>query len=280
MATSVAALERLEPGIGTSFGQQAWLLGVSGRWVYLTLGLLTVLMLVGLAAVPPDAPETFITALFAVPFGAFWAVMVWQGEGPSRRTYHWSLPVPRPAHDLARVTGGALYLLGAYAVLAGTGALAASAQGTWGRFAAIGPEAWASFFVAPLIVYLLTTSLVLWSEYAVTRWVIGTVTGFSLLAAILASWGYSMLAEVIQRLLFGDSLGFDAALFTGTLREVFGSPERAGTAPSDPWWPAAALWLAVGLALTVFTAAYRPDDVTRLVRSAARRGAPARAGRS
>ncbi|HUF12650.1 MAG TPA: hypothetical protein VMN78_06105 [Longimicrobiales bacterium] len=43
--------------------------------------------------------------------------------------------------------------------------------------------------------------------------------------------------------------------------------ELASSAPdaSEPWWPAAWPWLAAGLAFTLFTAAFRPDDLRRLL---------------
>ncbi len=269
MATNVGARElRPAPGIGISFRQQAWLLGVSGRWAFLILGLLAVLMLFGLSDVPREVPRILITAMLALLGGAIWAVMVWDGENPDRRSYHWSLPVPRPAHDLARVAVGAVYLLGVCAVLAGAGAMAASANGTFDRFAAVGPEAWATFFVAPLIIYLLVLPVVLWSDYPITRWVFGIIFGVGLLAAILSWQGLPLLGEVINKTFESENWGLGAALFNGIVREVSGSMELP--APVDLWWTAAALWFTLGLALTLFAGIYRPDDLRRFVRREAR----------
>ena len=273
MATNVGARElRPAPGIGTSFRQQAWLLGVSGRWVFLILGLVAVLMLIGLSDVPREVPRILISAMLALLGGAIWPVMVWHGEGPDRRSYHWSLPVPRPAHDLARVALGAVYLLGVCAVLAAAGALAASMNGTFDRFAAIGPEAWANFFVAPLIVYLLVSPVVLWSDYPITRWVFGIIFGMGLLAVILSWQGLHQLGEGMSKIAEAENWGLGPALF-GILREVRRSMELP--APVDLLWTAAALWFTLGLALTLFAGIYRPDDLRRFVRHDARPAAAA-----
>ncbi len=267
MRANVAVRElRPTPGIGVSFRQQAWLLGMSGRWILQILGLLALLMLIGLSDVPREAPRILITSMLAILGGTTWAVMVWHGEGPDRRSYHWSLPVPRPAHDLARVALGAAYLLAICAVLAGAGAIAASANGTFDRFAATAPEAWANFFVAPLIVYLLVTPVVLWSDYPITRWVFAIYLGGGLLAAILSWQGFDLLVEGLEKIFDAENWGLAAALFAGIQHEVSAS---MGLPPLvDLWWTGAVLWFGLGLALTVFTALYRPDDLRRLVRRA------------
>lgn len=265
MATNVGVRElRPAPGIGVSFRQQAWLLGVSGRWVFLILGLLAVLMLIGLSDVPHEVPRILITAELALLGGVTWAVMVWHGEGPDRRSYHWSLPVPRPAHDLARVALGAVYLLGVCAVLAGAGAIAASVNGTLDRFAAIGPEAWANFFVAPLIVYLLVSPVALWSDYPITRWVAAIIFGVGLLAVILSWQGLPLLGEGMNKIFEAEHWGLAAALFAGIQREVSASMELPALV--DLWWTAAVLWFVLALGLTLFAGIYRPDDLRRFVR--------------
>lgn len=261
MATSVEARElRPAAGIGISLRQQAWLLGVSGRWAFLILGLVAMLMLVGLSEVPRELPRTFIVGMLALLGGVVWAVMVWHGEGPSRRSYHWSLPVSRPVHDLVRVGLGAAYLVGICAVLAGVGAVADSLNGTFDRFTSIGPMAWASFFVAPLIVYLLVSPAVVWSEYAITRWVFVGYFVLGLLAVVLSWQGYHQLAAGFDRVFNGETLGLTPALFDASLSAVTRAPVQVGA-----WWGAVAVWLGLGFGLTLFTATFRPDDFRRLV---------------
>lgn len=276
MATNVMARElRAARGIGTSFRQQVWLLGVSGRWIYLVLGLLAVLLLIARSDTPREIPRILFVALIALPVGAIWAIAVWRGEGPNRRHYHWSLPVPRPAHDLARVAVGAMYLLGALAVLAAAGVLTAFMDGTFARFASFSAEAWANIFVAPLIVYLLVTPFMLWSDYAITRWVIWIFFGLPFLAVLtVRAWQrFEFVGWALDQTLGEGDWALGTALWTGTLRAIEESIEATGGSVSwsgDLWWTAASLWLVLGLALTLFAGIYRPDDLTRLVRGARR----------
>jgi hypothetical protein len=183
------------------------------------------------------------------------------------------LPVPRPAHDLARVVVGAVYLLAAYAVLAAAGALVALADGTFERFADIQSVAWVNYVFAPLIIYLLVMPNVLWSDYRITRWIYGVGFGGILLTILLDRIGIGFGVEALDRLMFA-SRGIAAALWSGMMPEltvVPGSPRVA----AEPWWPAAWPWLLAGLALTAFTATFRPDDLRRRFS----RGGPRRAGR-
>jgi hypothetical protein len=265
MVTS-AEVRELRPaaGIGISLRQQAWLLGVSGRWAFLILGLVAILMLLGLSDLPRELPRTFIVAMLALLGGVVWAVMVWHGEGPSRRSYHWSLPVRRPVNDLVRVGLGAAYLLGVCTVLAGIGAMADALNGTFDRFTSIGPAAWANFFLAPLIVYFLVIPAVLWSEYAITRWVFVAYFVLGLLAVVLSSQGYEPLAAGFDKVFNGETLGLTPALFDASVSDLARLPLQVGS-----WLRAVAFWLGLGLGLTLFTALFRPDDLRRMVRRGA-----------
>jgi len=252
---------RRATGIGISLRQQAVLLGASGRWAYLILGLLALLLLLGTTDIPREAPRLLILAQFALLAGVTWAVMVWFGEGPDRRSYHWSLPVSRPAHDLARVSVGAAYLVGICAVLAGAGAISSVFNGTLDRFVGVGAVSWVNYFLTPLIVYLLVMPVVLWSDYAITRWVFGIVLGMGLLAAFFGWQGVSLPGDVMRTAFEAQRWGLGPALFDWSLA-------MAGPSPAGAVWTAEVLWLAVGLGLTVLTAVFRPDDLRRLARRA------------
>jgi hypothetical protein len=250
-------------GMRTSFRQQAWLLGVSRRWVPLTLILLVVLLLLlMLGDFPPKSPPIIFAAVLALPVSVIWAATVWSGETPTRRTYHWSLPVARPGHDLARIFVGALYLLGAYAVLAGAGALVSVIDGTFPRFAAIQPVAWANYILAPLIIYLLVMPNVLWSEYRITHVVYGAFFGVIIVANILKWVGFGFGADSIHKLIFASE-GLGSAMVAGMLPEITSLVAGDAVVAGEPWLPAALLWLGIGLVLTLFTAMFRPDDLRR-----------------
>lgn len=261
MSTKTAAMHG-SPGLGASLRQQTVLLGVSGRWAYLILGLVGLLMLIGLSGVPRETSRMLIVSQLALLAGVIWAMMVWFGEGPDRRVYQWSLPVPRGAQDLARVAVGALYLIGACAVLAIAGGIAEAVNGTFDRVATIGMFWWAGFFVTPLIAYFLVTPVVLWSDYSVTRWGFALLFGVGLLAAVLSWQGMEWLASAIGTVFDAEQLGLGAALFDWTLG-LF------GPVPAGPTWAATVLWAALGVGLTVLTGLYRPDDVRRRLGSGA-----------
>ena len=244
-------------GSWISFRQQVWLLGVSGRWVFLILGLVGLELLIAWSDFSGDGwPPT--AATFALPAAGIWAMMVWWGEGSDRRSYHWSLPIPRPVHDLMRVAAGAPYLLGAYAVLTAASAISAAAQGQWDQFAAMWPEAWTILFVAPVIAYLLVSPLLLWSDHAITRWVYGGILAMPILTLILDWQGNRPIGTGINTFLFWTKWGLGTALFRDTGHD---SP-----LPLELWWPAAVLWFLIALGLTLFTGIYRPADLRRLLR--------------
>src|SRR5262249_2957189 len=153
--------------------------------------------------------------------------------------------IPRRIHDLARVAVGAGFVLGLSAALVAGDAIVAVLDGTSERFAALDPVSWANLFGAPLIAYLLVSPFALWSDYSITRWVMGILLGGGLVVGILSSRGIDILSLPPSNLGLVDVL-------TGGIQ-----PSASGEA----WWPAAALWFGVGLALTLFTGMYRPADL-------------------
>jgi hypothetical protein len=250
---------RASAGSWISLRQQTSLLWASDRWVYFGLGLAAVLALVGGTGLGDELLRTSTMAFLPLPAAGIWSMLVWWREGPDRRSYHWSLPISRPIHDLMRVLAGAVILLGCYAVLAFAGWLAAHAQGNFDHLAALWPQSWASYFVGPTIVYLLVSPLVLWSDYAITRWAYGVILAVPGLAVILGFQGIDFLQRGVHAVLLTPEWGLGAALGSGFVDG--GVPVAAHVV-----WPATVLWLTLGLALTAFFAIYRPADLTRLVR--------------
>jgi hypothetical protein len=199
-------------------------------------------------------PSVIVAALAALPFPAVWALFVWNGEWRQPRAYHWSLPVPRAAHDLARVAAGAVVLMGAYLVLAVAGALVAARHGGWERFAAIGPG-WISFFAGSLASYLVFSPVALWCHSpAVQR---GIVIFFAvwIVAAIVDLDAVNL---VLDRLVWLGDWGIGPA--------IVGGFEREGDVGGGGSLASAAVWIAVGIAVTCLAATWRPSDLARLVR--------------
>ena len=249
---------RTPVGLRTSFLQQLRLLAWSGRWAYLILGLLFLLGLVGALEVDVQLgrPRLLVAAIAGLPAPALWALLVWHGELPHRRSYHWSLPVSRPGHDLARIAAGAVWLLVAYLVLAASAALVTAATGDWASFAAIGPG-WTTFFAGPLALYLVVSPLALWCDSpSLRRGMVAFVVLGGVATILELEWYRRGMAAV-----FGDGWGMATALFGGLLR-----PDEMESGPPGEL-AAAALWIGIGLVATVLAATWRPGDLTRLVRS-------------
>ena len=248
---------RTPAGIRTSFVQQLRLLGWSGRWAYLIISLL--LLLAFTKTMHADAllgvPLVVVAGLLGLPLAALWALLVWHGELPDRRSYHWSLPVPQPGHDLARIAGGAVWLLAAYLALAAGGAIVAATSGDWARFASIGP-AWTTFFAGPLVLYLVVSPLALWSNSVWLRRVLAAVIVLGIFGAIGQLDVYRRVAEAV----FGPGWGLATALMGGFLRQAGLETGPAGERG------AAALWFGIGLIATICAATWRPADVARLAR--------------
>lgn len=120
---------------------KTWSVVVSGRSVELPIPWLY----------PPSMVQAYY-AFFLVAAAA--AAMVWLGEGPDRRRFHWSMPVKRETHDLIRILVGAAWLLFVIAdfVLFYYLREPAVMREQWLSHA---PTFFVGIFAAPLLAYLL-----------------------------------------------------------------------------------------------------------------------------
>lgn len=196
-----------------------------------------------------------VPGLLALLFGfsvliystVFWAVAVWSGEGPSRRDYHGSLPIPRPAHDLARLAAGAAWLLAGVAMMFLGLAVGLLASGRESALAVLTWQGWLDFFLGPLILYLLVSLASLTCERP----------GRTVLLAFLVLYGsFPVLAWIgaepdqlqIYALITGD-LSFGKAVAGAVIYDL-GIPDDKALGSG---WPAlAAGWLAAAVALVLF----------------------------
>ena len=195
-----------------------------------------------------------------IPFG------VWRSEDPSRRSYHWSMPVARGPHTVMKLLSGwgwlmiatILYLLFivavAYSVSMITGGEA------WQRQTPVWE--WAVAFTAPTLGYLLTSIVVIGSDHP-WRWIGGILIGYGVLLAVLKSFGMEDFARVLNTITDGR-YGLNAALFgevthgargntVGVTRELM-TAMRMGT-----WMIAMPLWI-IGSAIAVTVASYRHHE--------------------
>ncbi len=201
-----------------------------------------------------------VPGLLAVLFGfsvllystIFWAVAVWSGEGPSRRDYHGSLPVPRPAHDLARLAAGVVWLLAGTAMMLLALAVGLLASGRASALAVPTWQGWLDFFLGPLILYLLVSLASLTNERP----------GRTVLLAFLVLYGsLPVLAWIgaepdrlfVHAFITGE-LSFGKAVAGAVIYDL-GIPDDKALGSG---WPAlAACWLAAAVAL-VLLAVRRP----------------------
>lgn len=248
----------------SAFRRQVWLLGASGRWAGMTLIMLLMMVIIEAHGVAP-IPFVLTIGIFLLPVAAIWAILVWSGEGPRERGYHWSMPVPRGVHELARVAAGALYLVAMYAVFAIADGIMAELDGHYDAFAAIEARAWGSYFIAPLVVYALVMPLVLWRDYAIIRWLLGALFVVGVLTPLAELRDVHTLGNAWRAVFFTTDIGL-ANIVNGVGNAMAAAHDSPSVNPLGPWEIAAAVWLTIGLLLTVTTAMFRPDDLRRIFR--------------
>lgn len=200
-----------------------------------------------------------------IPFG------VWRSEDPSRRAYHWSMPVARGPHTIMKLVSGwgwlmigvAVYLLFIVGIATAVGSITGEAawNGTTPAWA------WVVAFTAPTLGYLLTSIAVIGSDHP-WRWIGGIVIGYGILLSVFSSFGMADLAVALNSI-YAGSLGIKAALF-GTVTEAARSAvmsagggthqrmavEMANSLMLSTWILAMPLWL-IGSAIAVTIASYR-----------------------
>ena len=184
-------------------------------------------------------------------WGLVWPFRVWRDEPPSRRGYHWAMPVDRRRHDLLRVAAGAIWL-GVVAVgVAAAAVVAAVAAGHAGRLGALPIPVWLSLFTAPLILYLAASIPAVRTERP-ALWTWGAVG----VLPIVASLGATRAFAFLNGLFFGR-LGLVAA-FAGCVPAV---PPHFAPPSLGRWAAATLLWLAVAAAGVWAAASTRPRNL-------------------
>ena len=186
---------------------------------------------------------------FALLAAAVWSAGVWHDEGPTRRGYHWSLPVDRGRHDLLRVGAGAAWLaLGVTALLV----LKVASDLIFGGVG--GPWLWVGFLTGPLTVYLFGSALALRVDHP-GRWLAAIgISGFFVWAFLVAH--RTMQTGPTMDAVLGSPAGPVRALFMAYLAPLI---PNGGVAASlaFTWLPAAVLWLGLGAGAVWLAARYR-----------------------
>ena len=217
--------------------------------ILLVLGLLVALLVISVltairAANDPHMNVGFMYgAAASIPtsiLALFFPFTVWRSEEPSRRDYHWSMPVGRVEHTLTKITMGWAFLMvlvAAYVVfLLGLWGSAVFVAGEPVRVSAAWWE-WMVPFTAATVAYLLTSALVVGTDHP-WRWIVGIAVAFLFVFALLSAVDLDATRDAFTGLLAG-SYGLNAA--------VFGQVEVADESPRvGRWLASAGLWALIG----------------------------------
>jgi hypothetical protein len=263
------------PSLGAVAREQFTALGLALRPEMLALaGLMAVVGTLAVIAAGTDGKADFDLLDFVFPafvLGLVAPLGVWKGEGPSRRSYLWSMPVPRPAQTLIRVGTGWLWVMlvvavylawgmsvplltGGHIVLSDAWELAlleGAPAGTLIRDLGWHGHAWMWLlpFAGATVAYGAGSILPIASDHP-WRWVAGLIMASFIVAAVRevggdAGGGFD---EAVWKLFYGE-YGF-MKLVTGSDLELLPPPDAGGvkgamwSSTPDPrgWLTAVALW--------------------------------------
>lgn len=198
------------------------------------------------------AIPVFVMALL-IPFA------VWRAEDPSRRAYHWTMPVARGPHTIMKFLSGWAWLMIATVVyLLFIVALATILSMITGEHndVASGPVwEWILAFTATTLAYLLTSIAVIGSDHA-WRWIGGLFLGYWVLIGVLTSFGMPD-ASIALRTIWEGAYGLKTALFgiaSGSVRHFPG--QHMSDLSMSAWLVAMPLWI-IASAIAVTFASYR-----------------------
>ena len=209
-------------------------------------------------------PGTFVTMLIGLflPFG------IWRSEDPSRRTYHWTMPIARAPHTLLKMLAGWVWLMAAVAVYMGYHAvqflLLAHTPGAVGAEAHLLAWQWAIPYVAATVVYLLSSLVVIASDHP-WRWIGGIPIAYGIALGFLSAPGLAGVRRALIDVWLGSyglytvicGIGFDH--FVEVMTRTLGHLPPPTTADFVLWLKAAALWTVMG-GVGVCAAAYRRPE--------------------
>ena len=181
-----------------------------------------------------------------IPFG------MWRSEDPSRRSYHWAMPVRRSTHTLIKVFAGWLWLMLVVAVYIAffltLAAIGYSVLNVHCNFQPTLDGLWVTSFTSATLIYLMLSTVVVSSRNA-WRWIVGLTVIYILALSVAGIFHIHDLLLTLVHLLTG-SYGLLTALFGGI---------GDTAAETKKWLGAVSLWGALSL-IAVWIAAYRRRD--------------------
>ena len=129
----------------------------------------------------------FVALISACFFAGLFPLSTWSSEPPSKRDYHWSLPVDHRKHDLLRAAAGAVVTVGFALVLYLAAIVSGLISSSLSGLAQLTPLAWLCLLVGPLVPYALGTTFAIRGEHP-TAWLWGSLgagcVGWTVLTAL------------------------------------------------------------------------------------------------
>jgi hypothetical protein len=185
--------------------------------------------------------------------------VMWNGEDPTRRSYHLSMPIGRAAHAWIRTFAGWLWTIGAAAVFVITvAAVDALCIHIMGDRAPTDPNfrnwEWAVPFTAITVAYILASAAAVGARTPAV-WIVGPFALYSGATLLMGGLGYTKVAAAMMKVISGY-YGLETAI-----AGVVGGSSHPGIAlhaDVGRWIGATALWGAAGLLLLYLLARRRP----------------------
>lgn len=249
-AATVTSVMHPTPPFRTVAAEQLRAVGVVLRReaiVFLSLlGIISVTVIAFAARYPHDVSATLgpVDGFFGALIGAVVPFAVWRSESPSRRSYHWAMPIARGPHALLKMLAGWLWLMAAIAILALFAAVCGIAvdaitRAPWHMGLILAWYWWVLPFTAATLVYVALSILLIGSDHP-WRWLAGGGgVGFVFLSAsaILSRpefrtwlWRVVMSSRYgMSGALFGSFYPLDASAWPGDLHLYVGTAQWVET---------------------------------------------------
>lgn len=183
----------------------------------------------------------------------FWPLLVtWRGETPSRRGYHWSLPVRRPLHQLARLAAGWAWLVAAVAAGTVAGWLVSA---VFAGSTAVGePAVLGAALLSLTALYGLGSVFALLSDHPLW-WILGTWVGLGALTALAHAREWTVVHTWLDAIFNTGSLSLGVVSSAPAVVAGLAGGSQAAARP----WAAALLWAGAATAAMVGAAFVRQE---------------------
>lgn len=253
---------RPTPTFSAVLGAQGRLM-VRSHWIAAGVTALALAVVIGLLGRIAALGESSTPAALTIFLGGlwhpltivlfFWPLLVtWRGEAPSQRGYHWSLPVGRPFHQLARLAAGWAWLVVAVGagILVGWTAAAVIVGGmAFGHPAVLGAA-----LLSLTALYGLGAVFALLSDHPLW-WILGTWAGLAALTALAHARGWTLVQAWLETIFTTGSLSLSAATSAPAVLVGLTGGAEAVARP----WGAVLLWTGIALAAMVGAAFVRQE---------------------